>query len=169
MIRYLLDRDVMSQLDQPEMNRHANVRAWLATVPDSALHVSAITVVEAWKGLAAARKRASGDPDRLRDQERFELALDTLLASLADRIMPIDGPVAKQWGKLLGHQDKNRFDLCIAATAAVNGMVVATRNTKDFRRRGVRFLDPSGNSRGSRRSEIRNRQRCSHIIRRRCR
>ena len=54
MTRYLLDRDVMSQLDQPEAKRHKNVRAWLKTIPDSALYVGAITVMEAWRGFGNA-------------------------------------------------------------------------------------------------------------------
>lgn len=142
MTRYLLDRDVMSQLDQSEGDRHQNVSAWLATVPDDRLYVSAITVMEAWKGLAAARRRVADRPTLLRVHERYELAFDRLLGALADRIVPIDEDVAKLWGRMLGRKDANRFDACVAATAIVHGMVVATRNAADFQDRGTPVVDP---------------------------
>ena len=56
--------------------------------------------------------------------------------------MPIDEPVARLWGKLLGDRDQNRFDTGVAATATVHGMVVATRNTIDFKHRGAHVLNP---------------------------
>ena len=142
MTRYLLDRDVMSQLDQPDGARHENVRAWLETIPDDRLYVSAITVMEAWKGLAAVRRRAGERADRLRACLRYEAAFGRLVDALADRIVPIDEPVAKQWGMMLGARDAHRFDACVAATATVHGMVVASRNVADFRARGARVVDP---------------------------
>lgn len=142
MTRYLLDRDVMSQLDQQERDRHENVRAWFTSVPDNSLYVSAITVMEAWKGLTLARRRASDNPARLRQCGLYENAFAELMKSLAGRIVPIDEPVAKLWGTLLGQQDKNRSDVCVAATARIHEMVIATRNTEDFVRRGVPIVDP---------------------------
>lgn len=142
MTRYLLDRDVMSQLDQPDGERHVNVRAWLETIPDDRLHVSAITVMEAWKGLAAERRRAGNRSDRLSTCLRYETAFGRLVDALSDRIVAIDEPIARRWGTMLGWKDAHRLDACVAATALVHDMVVATRNVADFRGRSARVIDP---------------------------
>ncbi|MDP3749701.1 MAG: PIN domain-containing protein [Phenylobacterium sp.] len=68
--------------------------------------------------------------------------LDAFEKSYDGRIIPIDGPVAAEWARLLGAKDKNQRDMAIAATARVHGLVIVTRNVKDFEGRGVRVLDP---------------------------
>lgn len=142
MTHYLLDRDVMSQLDQPEASRHQNVRAWLRSVPDNALHVSAITVMEAWRGFAKVRRAAARRPEALSDCDAYERAFENLMATFEDRVVAVDAQVAKLWGQLRGRLDKNHWDLGVAATAMVHGLVVATRNTGDFQGRGARVVDP---------------------------
>ncbi len=109
MIRYLLDRDVMSQLDQPEPARHKNVNAWLRSIPDSALHVGAISVVEAWRGLEKARRAAAGQPESLTACDRFEDAFARLLRTFDGRIVVVDERIAKLWGRLRGRSDKNQW------------------------------------------------------------
>jgi predicted nucleic acid-binding protein len=140
--RYLLDRDVMSQLDQPEAKRHKNVRAWFRTVPDSDLFVSAITVMEAWRGFARARRMAGGSPKAVALCDGYEEAFERLMATFDGRVVPVDERVARIWGRLRGRSDRNQWDLGVAATAIVYDMVVATRNTGDFKGRGVRVVDP---------------------------
>lgn len=39
-------------------------------------------------------------------------------------------------------ENKDRWDLALAATARVYDLVLVTRNIKDFETRGVRLLDP---------------------------
>jgi predicted nucleic acid-binding protein len=75
--RYLLDRDVLQALENPNGNRH--VRAWAETVNDDALFLSVITVMEARKGFASARLRVSEPRARLpRNSMRVSLqALNT--------------------------------------------------------------------------------------------
>ena len=43
---------------------------------------------------------------------------------------------------MLGAKNKDGWDMALAATARVHGLVLVTRNTKDFEGRGVRLLDP---------------------------
>ena len=107
MTRYLLDRDVMSQLDQPEAARHENVRAWFRSVPDDALHVSVLTINEAWRGFGNIRKRAVGRPAKLSQCDAFESAFTKLTNSFAGRIIAVDDQVAKLWEELRGALDKN--------------------------------------------------------------
>ncbi|MGI6246815.1 MAG: hypothetical protein ACOYJQ_13750 [Pseudochelatococcus sp.] len=68
--------------------------------------------------------------------------IEALEKSFSDRIIPIDGPVVAEWTRLLGNKNKDRWDVALAATARIRGLVVVTRNTSDFAGRGVRVLNP---------------------------
>jgi hypothetical protein len=50
--------------------------------------------------------------------------------------------VAEVWGELLAVLDKHIDDAGLAATARSHGLVLVTRNTKDFLGRGVPLLNP---------------------------
>jgi predicted nucleic acid-binding protein len=80
--------------------------------------------------------------------------LDATVAAIFDafdeRILPIDRAVAAAWGEALGESEKHVDDAGIAATARVHGLVVVTRNVKDFEGRGVTLLDPFKTVRRSR-------------------
>ena len=142
MIRYLLDRDVMSQLDLPEARRPENVKSGFMAIPDDALHVSAITIMEAWRGFALVGRRAAGSPVKLAQCDAYENAFARLTETVAGRIVVVDEQGAKLWGELRGRLDRHHWDLAIAATAVVHDMVVATRNIADFEGRGARVVDP---------------------------
>jgi toxin FitB len=137
--RYLLDRVVLQELEHAAGNR--NVQAWMATVDDAALYVSAITIMEARKGFARERIRTAGTPEA-ETIHAFEAEFDELLLAFDDRVLAVDRQVADRWGEMLAERNANVMDTAVAATAAVHGMIVATRNLRDFRRRGVRLLDP---------------------------
>lgn len=137
--RYLLDRVVLQELERPAGNR--NVQAWMNTVDDAALYVSAITIMEARTGFARERRRTAGTPEAGKTHA-FEAEFDELILAFDDRVLAVDRQVADTWGEMLAERNANVMDTAVAATAAVHGMIVATRNLRDFRRRGVRLLDP---------------------------
>jgi toxin FitB len=137
--RYLLDRVVLQELEDSQGNR--NVRAWMDTVNDAALFVSAITVMVARKGFAKERMRTAGT-SKAEETHAFEAQFDELLLAFVDRVLAVDRQVADRWGEMLAERAANVMDTALAATAAVHGMIVATRNLRDFRRRGIRLLDP---------------------------
>jgi len=60
----------------------------------------------------------------------------------AERILPVDGPVADQWGRLTAKQPGSVIDTLMAATALVHGLVLVTRNVKDVAWTGVSCLNP---------------------------
>ena len=130
---YLLDTNVLRETGS---RGHLNVRAWLRSVPDTALFISALTVLEARRGWEVRRQR---DPALAEAQLAGLAALEE---AYAGRIVPVDRGVAAEWARLLGEHDRNRDDTGLAATARVRGLVVATRNVRHFRGRGVRVLDP---------------------------
>ena len=110
--------------------------AWLKSVDDADLAISALTVREIAKGVAKLRKT----------KPETATTLDSVVSAIFDafegRILPIDRPVAAAWGEALGESDKHVDDTGLAATARVHGLVIVTRNGGDFDGRGVRLIDP---------------------------
>jgi predicted nucleic acid-binding protein len=133
-MKYLLDTNVLRELGKTLP--HKNVAAWLKSVDDANLTISALTVREIAKGVAKLRMA----------KPEMAALLNAAIAAIFDafegQILPINRPVAAAWGKALGESDKHVDDAGLAVTALVNGLVV-TRNIKDFDGHGLTLLDPS--------------------------
>lgn len=130
---WLLDENVPREL-RPGGN--ARVHAWYATVSTDLLRISAMTLFEKRRGAERLRKT---DPDRATG---LLGGIDALEAAYGSRSIPIDGPVAAEWARLLGAKDKNQRDRVLAATARVHGFVLVTRNVADVTGCDVDVLDP---------------------------
>jgi hypothetical protein len=58
-------------------------------------------------------------------------------------VIPMDGSMFREWARLMdGRSDDLLEDAMIAATARVRGLIVATRNVRDFRTLVVRVVNP---------------------------
>ena len=132
---YLLDTNVVSEVAsrRPEQR----VLAWLRAVPDSALHLSVLSLGEIRQGVerleAGARK------------EKLRLWLEQdLPAWFEARLLPVDAAVADRWGRLLAQARRSRpaVDSLLAATALVHGLRLVTRNAGDFVFPGLEVVDP---------------------------
>jgi hypothetical protein len=55
---YLLDTNVVSELRR--VRPHGAVLAWLQSIPDSSLHISAVTIGEIQAGIEMTRERDPG-------------------------------------------------------------------------------------------------------------
>ena len=133
MTAYLLDENVLRELT-PRGN--ANVRKWISTVDDSDLRLSAATLFEKRRGAQMLKRK---------DAKRANAILNgiaTLEKVYHDRIISIDAEVVAEWTLMLGGKNKDRWDLALAATARVHGLILDTRNLKDFKTRDVRLLNP---------------------------
>lgn len=130
---YLLDENVLRELHS---KGDANVRRWIASVDDTNLRLSAATLFEKRRGAEALKRR---DPER---SAKLLAAIDALQSEFQDRILSIDAPIVAEWTRLLGERNKDRWDMALAATARVHGLVLVTRNLKDFIGRGVLLLNP---------------------------
>ena len=135
---YLMDTDVLSALHRVE--RHPRVARWVAAQRESDLYLTVITIGEVERGIASVRSRDPAFADRL---ARW---LDRVLRVHARRLLSVDVPVARRWGRLCAELGRKDTDLVIAATALEHGLTVVTRNVRHFEPTGVPVLDPSSRS-----------------------
>jgi toxin FitB len=137
-VSYLLDTNVVSEWTKPRPN--PGVIEWLSQVAEDEVFLSVVTFAELRHGierLPAGRRRR-----RLDKWLRGELAL-----RFEGRIVPIDGPIADEWGRLVARQEARgrpiaAMDGLIAATAQVHALTLVTRNAKDFRVSVKAVLNP---------------------------
>jgi toxin FitB len=86
--------------------------------------------------------------EKLPTQQRYHLLKWwSALLALPPKIIEIDDKIAKLAGNLRAKQEtkgkiRSQADMLIAATAILNGLVLVTRNTKDFSDLGVSLLNP---------------------------
>lgn len=130
----LINTNVVSQLTNPTPS--ANVLRWLASIAEIELFISAITVRELLYGVAKAKR--GNDVAVQVSSDRIE----AVIASYGGRILPVDAPVARAGAAMLDRSRKHVDDTGLAATAAVHGLVVVTRNVAHLRGRDVPLLDP---------------------------
>ncbi len=131
---YLLDTNVVSALRRPD--RHPWQTAWLQAQRPSDLYLSAVTVGEIERGIAQRHHR---DPSFAGE---LSVWLDRVLAWYGDRVLDVDVPTARRWGRLPGDLGHESADLIIAATALEHGLTVVTRNVRHFEPAGVKVLNP---------------------------
>lgn len=130
---FLLDTNVVSELRKARP--HGAVLAWMQTVTDSDLYLSAVTLGEFQAGLELTRER-----DTTKAAE-IEAWVDMVTTSYS--ILPMDGQTFRVWARLMHRKSDTLYeDAMIAATAIVHSLTVVTRNVKDFSSFGVKLLNP---------------------------
>lgn len=131
---YLLDTNVVSELRRPRPDK--GVQAWMESVAAEATYLSVLVLGEVRQGAERLRRR---DPLQ---SSLLEEWLASLEAAFSDRVLVIDGAVARAWGRLSEDDPLPPVDGLLAATALVHGLTVVTRDIKPFDRVGVPWLDP---------------------------
>jgi predicted nucleic acid-binding protein len=134
--RYLIDTNVVSELRKRRPNE--NVVRWISELPPDAAFLSVITIGEIAKGISKRRRSKAG----AHEADELQSWMDGLIAIYADRILPVDVPVALRWGRLCDEHPQLATDMLIAATAIEAGLVVATRNVAHFTSAGVPAINP---------------------------
>ena len=134
MIRaYLLDTNVVSELRK--LRPHGAVVAWLESIDDHQLYLSAVTLGEIQAGIELTREQ---DPGKAEEIEAW-----LALVAGAYNVLPMDAATFRAWARLMhGKSDTLYEDAMIAATAKVHGLTVATRNVADFNALGIEVFNP---------------------------
>jgi predicted nucleic acid-binding protein len=135
---WLLDTNVISELKRPRPERR--VIAFMEAQPSETLHVSSITLAEIRFGIERARNPSL--------RAELEAWLDHQVRPMfVERVLPVSEDVMLRWrllvedGRKKGHTYPQP-DLIIAATALHHGLTVVSRDTADYARAGVPFVDP---------------------------
>jgi predicted nucleic acid-binding protein len=130
---YLLDTNVISELRRPRP--HGAVVAWLESVADSDLYLSAVTLGEIQAGIELTR-----DQDTSKANEIDKWAD---LVSASYNVLPMDAKIFRVWARLMHRRSDTLYeDAMIAATAKVHELTVVTRNVCDFSHFEVDLFNP---------------------------
>ena len=131
---YLVDANVLSEPTKPAPS--SKVIDWLSA-NERNLVVDSIILGELCIGVLALA------PGRRRRQ--LEQWFDALMQTI--ECLPWDATISRRWAKLvvdLKQKGKTMplLDGMIAATALQHDLTIATRNTRDFRKAGLKVIDP---------------------------
>ena len=130
---YLLDTNIVSELRRSRPN--AAVVSWIRSVPNEQLYLCAVSLGEIQAGVKLTRTQ---DPDQAKEIEAW---LDRIAATL--QVLPLDGAVCRACGRLMSEKSDTLLeDGLIAACAIVNGLIVVTRNVRDFATLAVQTYNP---------------------------
>jgi predicted nucleic acid-binding protein len=131
---YLVDANVLSEpTKQSADNKVVN---WLTT-NEAGLVVDPIVIGELRIGILALPRGRK----RQKLEQWFEAVVDTI------ECIPWDATVSRRWASLVVDLKRkgetiSLLDGMIAATALQHDLIVATRNTRDFQKAGVKTLNP---------------------------
>ncbi|MDP4300298.1 type II toxin-antitoxin system VapC family toxin [Leptothrix discophora] len=130
---YLLDTNVVSELRKPRP--HGGVLAWLQTLDNAQLHLSAVTLGEIQAGIEITREQ---DPEKAAEIEAW---LEQVAGAF--NVLPMDARAFSAWARLMHRKSDTLFeDAMIGATAQIHGLQVATRNVADFEALGLTVFNP---------------------------
>lgn len=132
-VMYLLDTNVVSELRKPRP--HGGVLAWLESLDDAQMFLSAVTLGEIQAGIELTREQDAAKASEI------EAWLE--LVAGAYNVLPMDAASFRTWARLMHRKSDTLYeDAMIAATAKVHGLTVATRNVADFHALGLVVFNP---------------------------
>lgn len=132
---WLVDADVLSQAAKPRGDRR--VVAWLER-EETRCHTSTIVIAQLAYWVRSKEGRA---------RDSLQVWLRQLLDAMDGRVLGFSVAVAHVWAEQQRALDRAGLrmplaDSYIAATALRHGLTVVTGNVRDFKRPGVRVLNP---------------------------
>jgi tRNA(fMet)-specific endonuclease VapC len=131
-VTYLLDTDHITILQRETGPAYATLQARLAPHPPTELAFPIISLHEQTMGCHAYINQARTAEDIVRGYAMLATVLRTFTRAT---VLPFDATAAAVYDTLAAQRVRlRRMDLRIAAIALAQGLVVVTRNTRDFRR-----------------------------------
>lgn len=140
-MKFLLDTNIVSELRKRD-RADAGLRRWIETVDGDALALSVLVLGEIRLGILRLRRR---DPDAA---EHLAAWLVRLERAYRGRVLPVDASVTETWAHFNAIRTLPVIDSLMAATAAVHGLTLVTRNVSDLEGVDVPLLDPFDDSAG---------------------
>jgi predicted nucleic acid-binding protein len=132
-LKFLLDTNILSEIRKPKP--HGGVLAWFTANTLAGFATPSVALFELQMG---AEKLREQDPLRA---AAFDFWVGRIAGGSA--VLPFDAAAARETARLLNKQSMTLMaDAMIAAIAKVNGLTIATRNTRDFERFGVPLVNP---------------------------
>jgi predicted nucleic acid-binding protein len=131
---WLLDSNVLSELRKKVPD--PKVLRWVEEHEADFLYISVISLGEIREGIEAKRLK---DPEQAKAIEKWFIKV---MDNYKPRILDVTKEIADRWGRLCPGQPLSDADGLIAATALERGLTVVTRNVRDYRRTGVKLLNP---------------------------
>ena len=135
MVKYLLDTNIISEIRKGP-RCHPNVAAWCSNLEEDSLYLSVLVLGEIRKGIEGLRGRDAGKANEL------DLWLEQLQTSFQSQILPVDIAISQEWGRFSSLHTVPIVDGLLAATATAHGLVLVTRNTRDFADFGIQLINP---------------------------
>lgn len=134
---FLVDTNVLSELRRGT-KADRGVRSWFELTHSHELFLSVVTLGELRRGIELKRRTNAATA------RAIEAWAAGLVTQFSEQLLMIDRAVADRWGHLSSTRPVDVSDGLIAATAAVHGLTLVTRNTDDFEGLGVELLNPFG-------------------------
>ena len=135
---FLLDTNVVSDLRKTSARSDSSPLAqWAADIPSGDLFISSITLLELEIGVRRIERRDTRQGRVLRrwlDQ--------AVIPAFSGRLLPFDHAAAQICAGYHVPDPASDRDSYIAAIAAANGLVIVTRDVKDFDRFDVEMVNP---------------------------
>jgi predicted nucleic acid-binding protein len=134
-VKFLLDTNVISEIRKRDRS-NPNVARWVARTPVTDMGTSVLVLAEIRHGIELLRRR---DLEQAKSYDRW---FSQMRAELADRVLPVDEPIAEAWAMMGIPDPLPPIDGLLAATAKVYGLTLVTRNVTQIATTGVSVLDP---------------------------
>jgi len=132
---YLVDTNVLSEIRKAR-RAHPGVAEWSKRTPFAEQIISVLTLYEVWQGVErVARRDKPAGAALLRWARRLE-------TDFAGQTLGVTAAIARDAASLQVPDPKPQIDALLAATARVHGLIMVTRNVRDFEALGVSVFDP---------------------------
>jgi predicted nucleic acid-binding protein len=135
---WLLDTNILSELRRPRPD--PRVVGFIASCPLDQLYVSVVTLAEIRFGIEGV-----AEPGRRAELNQW--LHESVRPMFADRVLEVGEDIMLRWRVLVeqGRRSGHTFsqpDLIIAATTLEHGMMLVTRNVKDFSGLDITIFNP---------------------------